>query len=366
MKPDPTSLILHGSEQVHALPHVHLLLPEPWFTVKTRLEALAQTQDAIADDAYRALCDEDCIYGKESQHNFLSLRHDPNRMFLLPGLWPKAPSSISEWTVALVFQFRYNVSPADIMARFIAGRNGSVLQSSAGRSSIVVKEGGNLALIEADSEEGKILIRIIGDVAGRSGLLSTLRAEFKVIHETFAGLEVHEEVPVPNHPDQAVNYESLLQIAYNGASVLRLPGLDEPLSIAQLLTGVPESEDDALTRGRRPNTVASVWGPDARISLPEFLDTSFAPDAYRPSTDQPSASSDAVRPNEADDKASDSSGEASLAIAGGLILYLVMRTLFGSGTVLIVGAACCVVLLVLLVLKTSSSSRDADRSGRSE
>ncbi len=64
------------TEQVNILPHVRDLLPETWFTVKTKLEELAHQKNFILYDEYLGLCAENNINDDVSQSTLIGFLHD--------------------------------------------------------------------------------------------------------------------------------------------------------------------------------------------------------------------------------------------------------------------------------------------------
>jgi internalin A len=62
--------------QVNNLPHVRDLLPETWFTVKTKLETLGREQNFITHDKYLALCAENEVGDETSQRTLIGFLHD--------------------------------------------------------------------------------------------------------------------------------------------------------------------------------------------------------------------------------------------------------------------------------------------------
>lgn len=64
------------SKQVNTLPHVRDLLPETWFTVKTKLEKLGQETNFISHDDYDKLCDMNDICDETSQQTLIGFLHD--------------------------------------------------------------------------------------------------------------------------------------------------------------------------------------------------------------------------------------------------------------------------------------------------
>ncbi len=64
------------TEQVNNLPHVRDLLPETWFTVKTKLEELGREQNFITYDKYLELCADNEVSDEISQHTLIGFLHD--------------------------------------------------------------------------------------------------------------------------------------------------------------------------------------------------------------------------------------------------------------------------------------------------
>jgi internalin A len=64
------------AEQVNNLPHVSDLLPETWFTVKTKLEELGSESNFITHDKYLELCAENEVSDETSQHTLIGFLHD--------------------------------------------------------------------------------------------------------------------------------------------------------------------------------------------------------------------------------------------------------------------------------------------------
>jgi small GTP-binding protein len=64
------------TEQVNNLPHVRDLLPETWFTVKTKLEGLGRESNFITHDKYLDLCIENEVSDETSQRTLIGFLHD--------------------------------------------------------------------------------------------------------------------------------------------------------------------------------------------------------------------------------------------------------------------------------------------------
>ena len=64
------------AKQVDALPHVRDLLPETWFTVKSKLEGLGKDKNFITQDEYLNLCNTNDVTDETSQHTLIGFLHD--------------------------------------------------------------------------------------------------------------------------------------------------------------------------------------------------------------------------------------------------------------------------------------------------
>jgi internalin A len=64
------------AEQVNNLQHVRDLLPETWFTVKTKLEGLGRDSNFITYDKYLELCAENEVNEEASQRTLIGFLHD--------------------------------------------------------------------------------------------------------------------------------------------------------------------------------------------------------------------------------------------------------------------------------------------------
>jgi len=64
------------ARQVDILPHVRDLLPETWFTVKSKLEELSKDKNFITEDEYLDLCATNEVTDETSQHTLIGFLHD--------------------------------------------------------------------------------------------------------------------------------------------------------------------------------------------------------------------------------------------------------------------------------------------------
>jgi internalin A len=64
------------AKQIDTLPHVRDLLPETWFTVKSKLEELGRKVNFFTQDEYLVLCDTNNIKDETSQRTLIGFLHD--------------------------------------------------------------------------------------------------------------------------------------------------------------------------------------------------------------------------------------------------------------------------------------------------
>ena len=171
---------------------------------------------------------------------------EPDKSFLIPDLLPKDEpfTGNQDWKSALTFQYHYKVLPSSIITRFIV-RMHAFIHKTVWRSGVVLKSGGNIALVKSDTEDRKIYIWVSGDENTRRDFLSAIRMEFSAIHNTIAKIEAVEKVPVPN-TNAIVDYEHLLKLERKGIQEYIPEGMDDEIKVRELLDGVRPAKNQAL------------------------------------------------------------------------------------------------------------------------
>jgi len=317
------------TELVNNLPHVHDLLPETWFTVKTKLEEQGKEFNFITHDKYLDLCIENEVTDETSQGTLIGFLHDlgvvlhfqddprlealgilnpqwvtngvykilnshalfqnkgvlessmldetlnypeypsnkrlfivdmmrkfelcydidPDKTFLVPDLLPKDEPFTGEWDGALAFQYHFNILPSSIITRFIVRMN-VFIYKTIWRTGVILKKGGNTALVKADVEDKKVSIWVNGDETTRRDLLSAIRVEFDGIHKTIVKIDAVEKVPHPSYPEVIFDYKELIQFERDGITEFpkSINGKSTMVSVRQLLNGVERETD--RRRGR--------------------------------------------------------------------------------------------------------------------
>lgn len=64
------------AKHVDTMPHVHDLVPETWFTVKSKLEEFGKDKNFITQDEYFSLCTQNNVTDEASQHTLIGFLHD--------------------------------------------------------------------------------------------------------------------------------------------------------------------------------------------------------------------------------------------------------------------------------------------------
>ena len=115
------------------------------------------------------------------------------------------------------------------------------------RSGVVLKSGGNTALVKADTEDRKIYIWVTGDENTRRDFLSAIRMEFAAIHKTIAKIEATEKVPLPAHPKVILltTLSPATRTKTVKPSTVRLGTKSVDITVRELLDGVRLSKDQA-------------------------------------------------------------------------------------------------------------------------
>ncbi|MCA9996700.1 MAG: leucine-rich repeat domain-containing protein [Anaerolineales bacterium] len=171
------------------------------------------------------------------------LPHRPNQ-FLIPDLLPEQQPDLPQLgftgtAPALRFQYHYpDVLPNTILPRFMVGMMTMLDRAHSWRSGAILQFEQNHALVQADSQNRKITITILGGEATRRALLTSVRMQLAAIHSSFANLKVEEHVPIPTLPGQSVSYRSLCNLETRGIDYHYNPDLDIDLDVKQLLAGI--------------------------------------------------------------------------------------------------------------------------------
>jgi len=157
----------------------------------------------------------------------------------------------------LNFEYQYEFLPEGLIPRFIARANVLLDAELRWRSGAVLFWEGCRALVEGDTVERKVVVRVIGEAPGdRRRLLAVIRSDFKRIHDHLR-MAPREMAPLPGFPEKALSYSKLLLFERNGRSEYD-EEIEEKLvtfSISELINGINigarQSDQEELGRETR-------------------------------------------------------------------------------------------------------------------
>jgi internalin A len=98
---------------------------------------------------------------------------EPDKIFLVPDLLPKDQPDLN-FNGIPAFEYAYPVLPSSIITRFIVRMNQHILENLVWRTGVLLKMGGNTALVKADIEDRNITISIEGLEHTRRDVLSAI------------------------------------------------------------------------------------------------------------------------------------------------------------------------------------------------
>jgi internalin A len=170
--------------------------------------------------------------------------------FLLPDLLDvNQPEDVGKFKSedCLNFEYHYSVLPQGLIPRFIVRTHEMSDGEPRWRTGVILRYGDCRALVRADVQGRKIVVRIMGKENRRRYLLDFIRTNFSAIHDAFR-LNVEEMVPLPSHPHVTIGYEKL--ISFEEAGIESFPefvdGKPIKIIVSQLLDGVRRIESETL------------------------------------------------------------------------------------------------------------------------
>ena len=183
---------------------------------------------------------------------------EPDKKFLIPDIVPKKEPETGEWDKTLAFEYHYPVLPSSIISRFIVRMNHWISQETYWRSGVVLAKEGNKALVKADREDKKIIIRVKGTANTRRNLLTAIRSQFDYIHKTIPGIVPEEKVPLIDHPEIILDYQELLGLEEMGETSVVIGKLKQRIPLKQLLDGIESQQN----RRQKDESITSELYPD--------------------------------------------------------------------------------------------------------
>jgi len=191
--------------------------------------------------------------------------------YLIPDLLQKEEPYV-KWPRpedCLLFQYDYHVLPSSVISRFIVRMHDCIGHNTYWRTGVVLAYQGNEALVRADLEERKVTISVTGHEHTRREFLAIIRSNFDHIHRTIPRIEARAQVPIPGHPDIAVDYQHLLTLEQLRQETFVPSGLSELTNIKRLLDGVDAGRSPLPSRSPDHRQYVSRL----RSTLVEYFDT---------------------------------------------------------------------------------------------
>lgn len=168
---------------------------------------------------------------------------DDETHYLIPELLDKQePEEASAFPSAgcLPFQYHYPVLPGGLLPRFIVRTHILSIGQPRWHTGVLLAFEDCRALVKADVQDKKVLIRVSGPLLARRRLLAIIRADFECIHRDIPHLQPQEMVPLPEYPDVVIPYRELLVMEEHGLRTFPKVVGDEVIEVYvnALLNGV--------------------------------------------------------------------------------------------------------------------------------
>jgi len=185
-------------------------------------------------------------------------------------------------SVALKFQYHYEVLPDAVISRFITRMNQYITKQYYWKNGVFLHSGENRAKIKADLVDRKIFIAINGKEQTRRAFLAVIRSAFDEINSNFK-IEIKQMIPVPGHPQVLVSYSDLAAHEDMNVPEIVISELRKKFSVRELLDGVEDS-NVRLERRSQENQMERSFP-----HMPEDL-SSEPPPRVSPRTNNPTGS----------------------------------------------------------------------------
>ncbi len=165
----------------------------------------------------------------------------------------------------LRFELHYDFLPEGLVPRFLVATHDLSKPGERWRSGVILREGGNVALVRGDAVDRRVSIAVTGPGPTKRDLLSSIRREFTKIHRSISALGVKEMVPVPGLDVEPIAYDHLVAAECATPPVITwnvvAEGKLEQISIARLLNGIEPKERRKPRAGRsKDSTTINVAG----------------------------------------------------------------------------------------------------------
>ncbi|MGE5340861.1 MAG: COR domain-containing protein [Candidatus Omnitrophota bacterium] len=175
-----------------------------------------------------------------------------NGVLLLPSLLQTEECIFEfDYKDSIKFVYRYDFLPKTVMPKFIVLKHKYIKENLLWRSGVVLEvkedECKSIILVKLEEEDKKISIYISGDQ--KQFQLSKIRDVFKEIHESYEKLRITEYVPLPDIPNEVIEYRELKGLKAMGKKKLTIGRLRREYQVDYLLNGIEKEEQVEENRG---------------------------------------------------------------------------------------------------------------------
>jgi internalin A len=158
----------------------------------------------------------------------------------------------------LGFRYQYEVVPEGLLPRFVVQTHAHSESNPQWRwrTGVVLERDDCRDVVRADARERRVDIHVTGPERQRRDLLAIIREKLDEQHRDLKGLRVEERVPVPGKPQVTVSYRKLLSLEERKKATYEPEGMDEQVSVQDLLNGLESSasRNERRLRGAPPPT----------------------------------------------------------------------------------------------------------------
>lgn len=175
---------------------------------------------------------------------------DKEERYLIPELLGKEEPGITEEfkpSFCLNFEYQYGILPEGFIPRFIVRSHVLSRNQARWRSGVILAHEDCKALVKAESEDRKVIIRVKGgNASARRNLLAIIRYDIDSINAEFNDcLDARPMVPLANFPEISIDYRELLIFEKQGVpSFLKAISITDDeqkiinVEVSELLNGI--------------------------------------------------------------------------------------------------------------------------------
>ncbi len=173
--------------------------------------------------------------------------------FILPSALPANQPELKEWDEnTMAFEYEYPILRVSVLHRFMVKKHELIHNEQIWYSGVVLANKTNQALIKADFNKRKILIKVKGDEATRKDFLYLIRTEFENIHGEES--QPAEFVYHPKYADLPLSFNEMKILAKTDTEYKKVYKNQRVIiNLRELLDGFVTPEERAKDEKRERN-----------------------------------------------------------------------------------------------------------------